>query len=138
MLISPLWLLPISAITKLGSPSPMRREPNCKPSVAGNATATIRPWLSSSGRAMIRDVSRLESSPGGVPSAALRQLGFMAAVTGRFKSMSPQPAIQRRKSPSVRTPCKMPDSDTTKISRDLLAVILLRAERIVSSANTTN
>ncbi len=138
MPISPLWLLPISAITKLGSPSPMRRLPSCRPSVAGRATATMRPWLSSSGRAMILEVSSPESSAGGVPSGALRQLGFIAAVTGRFRSMSPQLAIQRRKSPSVSTPWRMPASDTTKISRDWFAVILLRAERMLSSAKTTN
>ena len=115
---SPLWLLPISAITKLGSPAPMRRSPSCKPSVAGRATATIRPCLSSSGSAMMRVVSSPASSAGGVPSAALRQLGFIAAVTGRFRSMSSLSAIQRRKSPSVSTPWRMPDSVTTKISRD--------------------
>ena len=86
---SPLWLLPISAITKLGSPAPMRRLPSCRPSLAGRATATMRPWLSSSGRAMILEVSKLARSAGAVPSAAWRQLGFIAAVTGWFRSISP-------------------------------------------------
>ena len=133
-----LWLLPISAMTKLGSPAPLRLLPSCSPLFAVLATATIRPWLSSKGIAMIRVVSRPASSAGDVPSAALRHSAFMAAVTGRFRSISPHPAIQRRKSPSVRTPCRIPDSVTTKINRDWLAVILLRAERIVSSAKTTN
>ena len=48
----------------------------------------------------------------------VRHAAFIAAVTGRFRSMSPQLAIQRRKSPSVSTPWRMPDSVTTKISRD--------------------
>ena len=135
---SPLWLLPISAIRKQGAASPMRWEPIWSPSVARRATATMRPWLSSRGSAMMRELSRALRSPALVLSAAERQFAFMAAVTGRFRSISPQPAIQRRKSPSVRTPWRMPLSETTKIRRDWLAVILLSADRMLSSAKTTN
>ena len=138
VLRSPLWLLPISAIRKQGASSPMRWEPIWRPSVARRATATIRPWLSSNGSAMILELSWALRSLALVPSAADRQEGFMAAVTGRFRSISPHPAIQRRKSPSVRTPWRIPLSETTKIRRDWLAVILLSAERMLSSAKTTN
>ena len=87
---------------------------------------------------MILEFSSAPSSAVELPSEADRQLGFIAAVTGRLRSISPHVAIQRRKSPSVRTPWRMPLSDTTKISLDWLAVILLSAERMLSSAKTTN
>ena len=87
---------------------------------------------------MIRELSRAASSSVELLSGAEWQLVFIAAVTGRLRSISPHVAIQRRKSPSVSTPWRMPLSDTTKISLDWLAVILLSADRMLSSAKTTN
>ena len=73
----------------------------------------------------------------GVPSGALRQLGFIAAVTGRFRSMSPQPAIQRRKSPSVSTP-EDAGFRYNKNQPRLVCGDLAEGRRMLSSAKTTN
>ena len=99
--------------------------------VALCATATMRPWLSSSGSVLMLELSRALSSLALVPSVAEQQLVFMAAVTGGSgQSRRCYPAAEVAVGEHSLQDAAFRDH---KDQCDLLAVILLSAERMLSS-----
>ena len=132
----PWWLLPISAITKVGWSLPTRWLPTVKESLVGEAIATMRPRASSTGTRLTPSRNFQSSSSTKVPSVTVR--GERLATLIALVSMLELPAVsQRRTSPSVSEPCSTPCSSTRKIVRALLALILARVLSKESSAKAT-
>ena len=130
----PLWLMPISLMTKVGCPFPTSCRPTRKASLRLTATATRWPCSSSSGTWSTAPWKSSRISAGVAVAGALTAVVFAASEQGRERSTSGCSAIQRRTSPSVREPTRCPCSVTQKTIRALFAVIFSRARNTGSSA----
>ena len=130
----PLWLLPISAMSKQGLPGPMFRPARAKGASRGRAIATHRPsgsvrgtmWTLSSNLASIR-----------VTSSVIRaevKSRLMISPIGWSRSGCVSHNIQRRMSPSVRIPWRMPVVSTQTTMPSSLSSILWRTSRTDSSS----
>ena len=134
----PLWLMPISAITKTGLSSLIVRSPMCRPSSRPRRRTTPirRRRASSKGRNLIRSENRRRTSSGGSVSSAVAHAAFAISRAGRDRSATDCFSSQRRTSPSVSTPSSTPDSSTHSTKPCWLASIRRSASEIGAAPST--
>ena len=129
--------MPISAMITAGDSALTVNGPMRSSSGRSMATATIRPRVSMSGMwSTPGRNNRRRSSPGVSIDADVYER-FATATDATSMFTRPCSAIQRRRSPSVKTPSRTPCSVVQKMMRDLFALIFSSARRSGSSEYTT-